>query len=450
MNPIQKHPRVNRIIRRWLAAAAVSGSLLAASAAHAQQIGDVFYIYMENHNWTQPNGNVTAPGATSGNLSTIQQVYGNAAAPYINSLVTPGNPNAAQSSYASQYFNVLANPAGSVSIHPSEPNYIWQEGGTNFGVLNDNQPYGSGGTNQNTTQHLTGLLQLNGVTWKSYQEDIDLATSGGTVNHPSGTNAQSGTVAAQSLWTVPLNNFSGTSTNYTNPYNQSHQYDFGVKHDGSLFFTDTNGGNDITTANALRLQYAPLQQLATDLTNNTVARYNIITPDQFNDMHTALTGGYTSVINGQHYTGDSANIRQGDDFLAQVVPLIMASQAYQNNGAIVIWNDETESQGGGDTGTNNLSHTIMEIVLSPLAKGNAYNSTLSYTHSSDVETLQQLFGVGPDQGISYLGQTTSDTAGNRTLSDLFVPGAIPEPGSAALLGFGSLVLAAHRRRRVLA
>ena len=68
------------------------------------------------------------------------------------------------------------------SIHPSEPNYIWSEAGTNFGVLNDNQPYGAGGTNQNTTQHLTSLLNTAGKTWKSYQEDIDLLSK--TVDVP--------------------------------------------------------------------------------------------------------------------------------------------------------------------------------------------------------------------------------------------------------------------------
>ena len=93
-------------------------------------------------------------------------VFGNPAAPYINSLVTPGNPNAAQVSYASNYQN-----AG-VGIHPSEPNYIWAEAGSNLGVLNDNDPFQSpGGTNQTTPNSLSNYLQLSGHTWRSYQED---------------------------------------------------------------------------------------------------------------------------------------------------------------------------------------------------------------------------------------------------------------------------------------
>ena len=132
--------------------------------------------------------------------------------------------------------------------------------------------------------------------------------------------------------------------------------------------------------------YAPLEQLAADLTSNAVARYNVITPDQYNDMHTALSGGFT--YNGTHYTGDLAQVAQGDNFLSILVPQIMASQAYQDNGAIVIWTDETEG-----TNQNDFNHTLMEIVLSPLAKGNAYNSTVNMTHSSDVATMQEIYQV---------------------------------------------------------
>src|SRR6266700_1800989 len=53
----------------------------------------------------------------------------------------------------------------------------WAEAGTNFGLLNDNDPY-TGGTNQNTSLHLSNLLTQAGKTWKSYQEDIDLTPNG--------------------------------------------------------------------------------------------------------------------------------------------------------------------------------------------------------------------------------------------------------------------------------
>ncbi len=375
-----------------LPAAFAVGSFLNAQAAVAQSINHVFVIDMENHNFTQPSSDTKAP----------PQILGNPAAPYMNSLITPGNPNAAQVSYASAYHNVLATASGdNPSIHPSEPNYIWQEGGDNFGVLNDNDPYQDpGGTNQDAV-NLSGLLQNAGISWKSYQEDIDLSSDKSEVLPPD-------------QWTVPLTRFSGTLDTYTNPYNGSHQYDFATKHDGQLFFTDTNGGNDPTPSNPQVSHYAPLQQLQNDLDNNTVARYNLITPDQFNDMHTALTDGFT--YNGVHYTGDQAGTAQGDNFLSIIIPQIMASKAYKNNGAIIIWYDETEG-----TNQNDFSHTLPEIVISPLAKGNAYNSTLNYTHSSDLKSLQELFGVFAPEG-GFLGD--AKTPATNDLSDLFKPGAL--------------------------
>ena len=151
-------------------------------------------------------------------------------------------------------------------------------------------------------------------------------------------------------------------------------------------------------------------------------------------MHSALSSGFT--YNGTHYTGDQAAIAEGDNFLSMVVPMIMSSAAYKNGGAIVIWYDETE---GGDT----KQFTLPEIVISPLAKGDAYDSTLTYTHSSDLKTMEELFGVyGP--GGSFLGD-----AGTNDLSDLFVAGSVvPEPSALVLYAIGAACLAGwHWGRR---
>jgi len=178
-----------------LPAAYAVGSILTAQAAVAESINHVFVIDMENHNFAQPSSDTSAPG----------QILNSPAAPYLNSLITSGNPNAAHVSYASAYHNVLATPSGNnPSIHPSEPNYIWQEAGDNFGVLNDNDPFlNPGGTNQDAP-NLSGLLQNAGISWKSYQEDIDLTSD-------------KSDVLPQDQWTVPLSSFSGTLATYTNP-----------------------------------------------------------------------------------------------------------------------------------------------------------------------------------------------------------------------------------------
>jgi phosphatidylinositol-3-phosphatase len=322
-------------------------------------------------------------------------LLGNPAAPFQNSLITQGHPNATEVSWASNYQN-----AG-VGIHPSELNYIWSEAGSTLGVTNDDEPYqASGGNNQNSI-HLTGLLQQSGIGWKSYQEDIDLAKNED--------GELTGTMLPQGDWTVPLHRVDGISAAYTNPYNGSHSYHYAPKHNPPIFFTDTNGGNNTTTSNFQSKHYAPLQQLQLDLKNNTVEKYNWITPNLYNDSHDPLPEGLT--YHGVHYTGDKAAIAQGDNFLSILVPQIMASEAYKKNGVIIIWWDETE--GGDDS-----NHALEEIVISPLAKGNAYTNKVKYTHSSDLLTMQRLFNVG---------RCLADACRATDLADLFRLGAIPQP-----------------------
>jgi phosphatidylinositol-3-phosphatase len=392
------------------------GSLALVSAlgnfsANAQEIKKVFVIAMENHNWTQPANQFTG---------NIQQIFQNPNAPYVNELVNGTayaiiNNSAIniseQVAYATAYHNVLATPSGNnPAIHPSEPNYIWAEAGTNFGVLNDNDPYALvGATNQNTSLHLSTLLSQAGKTWKSYQEDIDLArnSAGQLVNVP----------LPQDQWSVPLTSLSGNyGSNTINDWNGGVQYNYAAKHNPMVFFTDTNGGNDATPANLLSKQYEPLQQLLSDLDNDTVADYNWITPNQYNDMHTTLSAGYKGL------TGDPAKIRQGDDFLRQIVPVIMASKAYKNHGVIILWWDESESDGVSGDKQDDFNHTVPEIIISSRAHKNVnglpYASPVNYTHSSDLRTMQEIFHVT----TPFLG----DAANSNDLTDLFQPGAIPK------------------------
>jgi phosphatidylinositol-3-phosphatase len=381
--------------------------LIAGAEDGKDGIKTVFVIAMENHNWTQPANQFTGG---------IQQIFQNPNAPFINSLVN-GTAFARvngrevhiseQVAYATNYHNVLATPSGNnPHIHPSEPNYLWAEAGTNFGILNDNDPFSAvNPSNQNTTQHLVTFLTNAGKTWRSYQEDTDLTTVGGQLTN---------VPLPRDQWTVPIKSISGTfAPGSFNQFNGSNQFNYAAKHNPQVFFTDSNGGNDATTANPLRTQYAPLQQLFADLANDSVADYNFISPNQFNDMHTTLAAGYKGL------TGDPAKILQGDDFLRQVIPVIMASKAYKEHGVIIIWFDESEQDGVANDNPDDFNHTVGEIVISHLAHENVhgipYASPLNLTHSSDLRTMQEIFHVGPVLG---------DAANAIDLSDLFDEGAI--------------------------
>jgi phosphatidylinositol-3-phosphatase len=239
-----------------------SGGGLSHSASVAWTIGaasppisTVFLIVMENHNWSS--------------------IKGSASAPYIN------NTLLAMGAHAENYVNVSG-------IHPSEPNYLWLEAGTNFGIANDNNPSSN---HQSTTRHLVTLLQNAGVSWRSYQEGI------------------SGT-------TCPL-----TATGLYAP-----------KHNPMIFFDDISNTNSTSSATCIS-HVRPYTELAGDLTSSAVARYNFITPNLCHDMHNSTGCATTDAV------------RNGDTWLSTEVPKILASSAYQNGGALFITWDESE---GGD------------------------------------------------------------------------------------------------------
>jgi hypothetical protein len=329
----------------------------------------IFVIAMENHNFTQP-----VP------TSSPQQILGNPAAPYINSLVTAGNPKAAQASWATKYFN-----AG-VGVHPSEPNYVWAEAGSDFGVHTDADP-SAAANNIFDVPHLTRQLDEQGIGWKNYQEDVELSSA-------------------------PTKSASGTN-GPVNPYNGTTQFNYAVKHNPMAFFPDS------ATKNVY-----PLTQFAQDLENGAVGQYNWITPNQYNDQHSSLHGGFT--YKGTLFTGDQASIAQGDNFLSIIVPQIMATSLYKDNGAIVIWWDETEQ-------ADDTAHAIGEIIISPLGKGNGFASGVELNHSSDLKTWEELFGLPfvknpiPASETNVSGTGFNHVATVNDLSDLFVPNAIQIP-----------------------
>jgi phosphatidylinositol-3-phosphatase len=265
-------------------------------------IKHVFLIMMENSNWT----------------GTDQALKGSPDAPYINNVLLP------MASSANQYYTPP-------NIHPSLPNYLWLEAGTNFGVFDDKVPAAH---HQQTSDHFVSLLSKAGYTWKAYLEGI------------SGQNCP--VVAGK---------------------------DYVPRHDGPLYFDDVTDGNSRTSPTCIS-HTRPMSELADDLQNNTVPNFSYITPNLCDDMHRA-----------PDCSGNT--IQAGDIWLSRMVPQIMQSQAYKESGAIfIVWDEGGHTSGGASDGP------IPFLLISPYAR-HGYSNDIHYDHSSTLRTFEELFGLTP-------------------------------------------------------
>jgi len=237
----------NRAI--WFALLAMLSLPSLSGAQVGNHIRTVWVIILENRNWSE--------------------IKGSRDAPYINHTLLP------MASYAEQYFN----PPG---MHPSLPNYLWLEAGTNFGILDDDPPRVR---SQSTGQHLVTLLNQKGITWKAYEEAI-------------------------SGRRCPL----------------ADSYPYGVRHNPFVYFDDVTGNRNPRSRYCIA-HVRPFTELTGDLRSGHVAQYNFITPNVCNDMHDRCR----PIKN---------EIAQGDRWLARNLPPILSSKAYREGGAVFITWDE--------------------------------------------------------------------------------------------------------------
>jgi phosphatidylinositol-3-phosphatase len=323
----------------WLGA--FSCLAFAPVAAHAQlsKVKTVWVILMENHNWT---------GNDSGAKFGDPDIKGNALAPYIN------GPLLNTSAHAEQYYNPPGN-------HPSQPNYLWLEAGTNFGVLQDTQP---GQPQLTTTRHLVRLLQNAGISWRNYAEPD---------------------FGAPQFDVCPLD------FTYLD-----------VEHLASVYFNDVNKNLNPKSLECIE-HVKPYDLMATDLANQTSASFNFITPNLCHDGHEGIKSCDRSEPRD--------NTARSDAWLARNVPLITESKEYQTGGALFIIWDEAEDSGAYSDGP------IGMFVLSPFAKGGGsqpYSNSIHYDHSSALKTFEEIFKVKP-----LLGGAKDPTT--QDLNDLFQP-----------------------------
>ena len=320
-------------------------------AAQAQtemsHVKHVFIILMENHNWTGDNS-----GASFGD----PDIKSSPSAPYINSLIPLW-------AHAEHYFNPPGN-------HPSLPNYLWLEAGTNFGVLKDILPKQA---HIRTNLHLVDLLENAGITWKAYAEP--------DFGNPDFTNC-------------PLD-FSELDVNHV-PF---------------VYFEDVSDHFSSLATRCLS-HVKPYSHLATDLVSRTACtpdliasgtacypQYSFITPNLCHDGHEGVSPCDPNE--------PMDNTLRGDTWLKNTgVPTVIDSNVFAKDGALFILWDEGEDSTFPDG-------PIGMFVLSPFAKTN-FENTIHYDHSSMLKTFEEIFGVTPLLG----GAANSAT---NDLSDFFLP-----------------------------
>jgi phospholipase C len=208
-------------------------------------------------------------------------------------------------------------------VHPSEPNYIWMIAGENFGVLDDNDPISH---HLDATSHVADQIERAGLTWKSYQEGMGAPC--GVTSHDR----------------------------------------YAAKHDPFAYFDDVNGWDGTSyhpeaRCNAHVVDYS---QLGQDLASGALPDYVFITPNLDHDMH-------------------DGTIAQGDQWLSQQIPKLLATSAFQHGGALfLLWDEGSGSLSPGDNPPF--------IVVSPNAKV-GYTSTVDYDTSAYLKTVENILGL---------------------------------------------------------
>ncbi|HWU32713.1 MAG TPA: alkaline phosphatase family protein [Marmoricola sp.] len=337
-----------------------SQSAGAATTAAAPPIGHVFVINLENKGYTETWGPTSA-------------------APYLSQTLR------AQGNLLTNYYGI-----GHVSLD----NYIAQISGqgpnlqtntdcqiyTDFIALpialQSGQVWGTGCVYPKTVQTLPSQLDALGVTWKGYMDDMATPCLHPALNSQDQT--QSAKVGAQ----------------------------YATRHDPFMYFHSIV--DDQAYCNAHVVNY---NNLATDLQQeSTTPAFSYITPDLCNDGHDAPC-----------VDGRPGGLASADAWLKQQIPMIMASPAYQDNGAIIITFDESDGPQSdssaccGETGnlnsplpglTGNGGGRVGALVLSKYVTPGSTSAT-PYNHYSLLRSLEDIFGAKDHIGFAGAPGVTS-------------------------------------------
>jgi hypothetical protein len=391
-----------------LLATAVAGSAMAAEGPvpnGVPHLDHVFLIMMENHGYSQ--------------------ILNNPNAPFINEL-------ARKAHLATNYFAVG---------HPSLTNYLEVVGGSNFGVLSDNNPNWhstsctpnlSSGTAATDTPATAAVCPITGVGTDAPTVAVD--TTNETAGPPGENNidgirsfpAAPGTVgktigdqlvAKGKSWktyqeSLPLGgadqvNYSdGVFTDSTDfskilpaltpPLTQGGVVKlYAAKHNPFVYFKSVQDGTDPRNSLKNTVGFDGPRGLYADLATGKVPSFSLIAPNQCNDMHGRGNAGpfcnYDPTSDGTQAGLNPALIYLGDDAVKRIVQSIKASPAWHDgeNAIVVMWDENDYS----------IAPNINKVMVIVDTNGDGdhddrhIQSPAFYTHFSMLKSLEASFGL---------------------------------------------------------
>ena len=269
-------------------------------------------------------------------------------------LIVMENLSAAQAekvTYLSTLMQTYAYARNYTAItHPSLPNYIALTSGDTHGITTDCQP-GPNCQVPGTVSNLGNEMEAAGVSWKAYLEGMP------------------------------------------GPCTLTNEDLYAVKHNPFVYYDDIR-----TDAARCQAHDVPFTEFQTDLAAGSLPDFAWISPDLCNDMHTKC--GYFS-----------SRTQQGDSWLRQVVPAILAAPQFKDNGLLIITFDEGTGNAGCCGAPGGGGVLTLLISNKDTLKSDGYVSDIPYNHYSLLRTLED------NWGLSHLGHSADPDV--QPMSDFF-------------------------------
>jgi hypothetical protein len=246
------------------------------------------------------------------------------------------------------------------------------------GMAADGQAVGGGCVYPAGVPTLAGQLEAKGLTWKAYMEDMGNIPSreSATCGHPA-VGDKDGTQGAV----------------------KGDQY--AVRHNPFMYF------HGIIDGPGCAQHVVNLTALASDLRSlDGTANYVFIAPNLCHDGHDGGENGRTCV------DAEPGGLMSADKFLAETVPSILASPAFQKDGLLIVTFDEADIDVKTDKATDKLVLTEGDV-----------SACCGEQPGPNIAPGAMVFGSVPDQGPGVLGPG-GGRIGAVLVSPMIKPGTV--------------------------